>query len=117
MDTLVVNVLPQNHLVKFGIKTSELRINNPPNYFISKQEIELSSEIKADDILNKIASKFRDMGVNTIDGLKINWIDKLAHLQKSKNEPIITIYTEASTEKEAFNLSQQLIDIIKGITN
>jgi len=84
---------------------------------MAKQKIELTPQTNVDAILDKIAWKFRDLDINTIDGLKISWIDKWVHLRKSDTEPIISIYTEAKTEKLANELAQQIIDIVKGMTN
>jgi phosphomannomutase len=111
-DALVGIALFLTHLAKFGKKTSELRATYPP-YFMAKRKIELTPETNVDAILEKIANKFRDMDINTIDGVKIDWMDKWAHLRKSNTEPIIRIYTEAPTMKLADELSQQIIDIIK----
>jgi len=79
------------------------------------KEIELTPQTNIDAILDKIVNKFRDMDVNTIDGVKINWIDKWVHLCKSNTKPIIRIYAEAKNQKLANELAQQLIDIIKAI--
>jgi phosphomannomutase len=113
-DALVGIALFLTHLAKSGKKTSELRATYP-SYFMAKRKIELTPETNVDAILDKIANKFRDMDINTIDGVKIDWIDKWAHLRKSNTEPIIRIYTEAPTMKLADELAQQIIDIIKVI--
>lgn len=113
-DSLVGIALFLTHLAKSGKKTSELRATYP-SYFMAKRKIELTPETNVDAILDKIANKFRDMDINTIDGVKIDWIDKWAHLRKSNTEPIIRIYTEAPTMKLADELAQQIIDIIKVI--
>jgi phosphomannomutase len=57
------------------------------------------------------------MEINTIDGVKIDWMDRWVHLRKSNTEPIIRIYSEAPTMKSANELAQQIIDIVKGMTN
>jgi phosphomannomutase len=111
-DSLVGIALFLTHLAKSGKKTSELRATYP-SYFMAKRKIELTPKTNVDAILNKMANKFRDADVNTIDGVKIDWFDKWAHMRKSNTEPIIRIYTEAKTENEANELSEQMIDIIK----
>ena len=115
-DALVGIALFLTQLAKSGKKTSQLRASYP-TYFMAKQKIELTADTNVDAILAKIANKFRDMDVNTIDGVKIDWTDKWVHLRKSNTESIIRIYAEASTMKDATDLAQQLIDIVKVMTN
>ncbi|HRZ96351.1 MAG TPA: phosphoglucosamine mutase [Paludibacter sp.] len=114
-DALVGIALFLTHLAKSGLKTSDLRASYP-SYFMAKQKIELTPKTNVDGILDSIANKFRDLEINTIDGVKIDWADKWVHLRKSNTEPIIRIYSEAPTLKSANELAQQFIDIIKGMT-
>ena len=79
------------------------------------QKIELTPQSNIDAILDKIVNKFRDLDVNTIDGVKIDWPEKWVHLRKSNTEPIIRIYAEAQSTKLANELAQQIIDIIRAI--
>jgi len=113
-DALVRIALFLTQLAKSGKKTSELRAQYP-SYFMAKQKIQLLPETNVDSILKIIANKFRDLDVNTIDGVKIDWPDKWVHLRKSNTEPIIRIYTEAPGIKQANELAQQIIDIVKGL--
>lgn len=113
-DALVGIALLLTQLAKSGKKTSELRALYP-TYFMAKQKIELTPQTNVDAILDKIANKFRDLDINTIDGVKIDWPDKWVHLRKSNTEPIIRIYSEAPTMKAACELAQQIIDIVKGM--
>lgn len=113
-DALVGIALFLTQLAKSGKKTSELRASYP-TYFMAKQKIELIPKTNVDAILDKIANKFRDLDINTIDGVKIDWPDKWVHLRKSNTEPIIRIYSEAPTMKAACELAQQIIDIVKGM--
>jgi phosphomannomutase len=113
-DALVGIALFLTQLAKSGKKTSELRASFP-TYFMAKQKIELTPNTNVDAILDNIANKFRDLDINTIDGVKIDWSDKWVHLRKSNTEPIIRIYSEAPTVKSANELAQQIIDIVKGM--
>lgn len=113
-DALVGIALFLTQLAKTGKKTSQLRASYP-TYFMAKQKIELTPQTNVDAILDKIVSKFRDLDINTIDGVKIDWPEKWVHLRKSNTEPIIRIYTEAQSLKLANELAQQIIDIIKAI--
>ena len=50
--------------------------------------------------------------VNDIDGVKLDFPDKWVHLRKSNTEPIIRVYSEASTMEEADQLGKQIMDVV-----
>ena len=111
-DALVGIALFLSHLAHKNMKVSELR-KTYPAYFISKQKIELSPAIDVDAILKQVEEKFASEKVNTIDGVKIDFPEKWVHLRKSNTEPIIRIYSEAKSMKEADELGQEIINIIE----
>ncbi len=111
-DALVGIALFLTHLAKSGLKCSELR-KTYPDYFISKNKIELTPEIDVDGVLQKIEKLYSNEQVNTIDGVKIDFANEWVHLRKSNTEPIIRIYAEANTAEKADALAQQLITDIK----
>lgn len=110
-DALVGIALFLTHLAKKHMTVSELRATYPP-YFISKQKVQLTPEINVDAILAKVKEKFAQYDITDIDGVKIDFPDKWVHLRKSNTEPIIRIYSEAHTMKEAEELGGELIQII-----
>ncbi|MDR0429216.1 MAG: phosphoglucosamine mutase [Tannerellaceae bacterium] len=110
-DALVGIALFLTHLAKKKMKVSELRATYPP-YFISKQKVELTPDINVDAILEKVKEKFSQHDITDIDGVKIDFPDKWVHLRKSNTEPIIRIYSEAHTMREAEELGSELIAII-----
>ena len=111
-DALVGIALFLTYLAKSGKKPSELR-KEYPSYFMSKQKVELSSEMNIDDILDKIKEKFSDQKVTDIDGVKIDFPDKWVHLRKSNTEPIIRIYSEATSEEDAQKIGEQIISLVR----
>jgi len=111
-DALVGAALFLTHLAKSGLKCSGLR-KTYPDYFISKNKIELTPEIDVDAILLKMKEKYRHETVNDIDGVKIDFADSWAHLRKSNTEPIIRIYSEAKSEKAATELANRIIEEIR----
>ena len=115
-DALVGIALFLTNLAKKKMKTSELRATYP-SYFISKQKIELTPAIDVDAILLKVKEKFAQYDITDIDGVKIDFPDKWVHLRKSNTEPIIRIYSEAHTMKEAEEAGGELIQIIKELTD
>ena len=113
-DALVGIALFLTHLAKTGLKCSELR-KTYPDYFISKNKIELTPEIDVDAILVKMKEKYRHEKVNDIDGVKIDFADEWVHLRKSNTEPIIRIYSEAPTMERAEKIALKIIGEIKNI--
>ena len=114
-DALVGIAMFLSHLAKSDVNScSELRATYP-NYFISKNKIELTPQIDVDKILVAIADKYKNEDVNTIDGVKIDFADGWVHLRKSNTEPIIRIYSENSSMEAADKLAQQIIDDVKNM--
>ncbi|TXB66978.1 phosphoglucosamine mutase [Vicingus serpentipes] len=113
-DALVGIALFLTHLAKSNMTCSELR-NSYPNYFISKNKIELTPEINVDDILVKMEEKYKNEQVNTIDGVKIDFASEWVHLRKSNTEPIIRIYSESNSMESADALANKIIADIKAI--
>jgi len=113
-DALVGAALFLTHLAKSGMKCSGLR-KTYPDYFMSKNKIELTPEIDVDGILLKMKEKYSHEKVNDIDGVKIDFEDSWIHLRKSNTEPIIRIYSEAKSVEEAENLAQKMIEEIKSV--
>lgn len=111
-DALVGIALFLSWLAKSGKKVSELR-KTYPDYFISKNKIELTPQIDVDNILVKIKAKYQQYEVNDIDGVKIDFPTGWVHLRKSNTEPIIRIYSEARTVAEAEQFAQEVIGEIK----
>lgn len=113
-DALVGIALFLSHLAKFGKSCSMLRAKYP-NYFISKNKIELTADMDVDNILKEIQNKYKKQPVNTIDGVKIEFDKEWVHLRKSNTEPIIRIYSESQSQTTAENLSEKIIMDIKEI--
>jgi len=115
-DALVGIALFLSHLAEKGVPCSKLR-KSYPEYFISKNKIELTPEIDVDAILQKMAGKYKYENINTLDGVKINFEaeKEWVHLRKSNTEPIIRIYSESRDENKANLLAQKIIDDIKAL--
>jgi phosphomannomutase len=113
-DALVGIAIFLTHLAKSCLKCSELRATYP-DYFISKNKIELTPQINVDDILLKMKSKYASQPVNDIDGVKIEFGNEWVHLRKSNTEPIIRIYSESGAMASADALAQKIIKDIQEI--
>jgi phosphomannomutase len=84
-----------------------------PDYFISKNKIELRTGIDVPAVLEKIKKKYKNQPVNTDDGLKIEFDNDWVHLRSSNTEPIIRIYAESNFETTANNIALRLMQDIK----
>lgn len=110
-DALVGVAVFLTLLAKSGLKVSELR-RQYPEYFISKKKINLDASTDVDAILEKVKEHFKGEKITDIDGVKIDFADSWVHLRKSNTEPIIRIYSEAHSMKEAEELGDEIIKII-----
>jgi phosphomannomutase len=113
-DALVGIAIFLTHLAKYGKTASMLRASYP-DYFISKNKIELTPEINVDKVLERVRAKYKKQPVNTIDGVKIEFNKEWVHLRKSNTEPIIRIYSESESQTTAENLAKKIILDIKEI--
>jgi phosphomannomutase len=113
-DSLVGVALFLSHLATSKMSCKELR-DSYPNYYMSKNKIQLTPQINVDDILVKMANKYANEEVSTIDGVKVNFKNEWVHLRKSNTEPIIRIYTESTSQKSADNLASRVINEIKAL--
>jgi phosphomannomutase len=113
-DALVGIALFLTYLAKSGKTVSALR-KTYPEYYISKNKIELTPGIDVDGILTVIKGCYKQFKVNDIDGVKIDFPQGWVHLRKSNTEPIIRIYSEAPTKEQADKFAQAIIDEIKRI--
>lgn len=111
-DSLVGVALFLTHLANLDMTVAELRASYP-QYYMSKNKIELTPQIDVDAILLTMTEKYKSENISTIDGVKIDFASEWVHLRKSNTEPIIRIYTEAPSQEEADALALRIIDEIK----
>ena len=113
-DALVGVALFLSLLAERGGSVQQLR-ESYPAYFMSKNKIQLTEQINPDQILKAMEQKYTHEQTTTIDGLKIDFADSWVHLRKSNTEPIIRIYTEAKSQKEADVLAQRFIQEMQAL--
>ncbi len=113
-DALVGIALFLTKLAKYGKSVSRLRASYP-NYYISKQKIELTEDINVDQLLGMIQEKYQRQPINNVDGVKIEFDKEWVHLRKSNTEPIIRIYAESDTLATAEHLGSKIISDMKEI--
>ena len=113
-DALVGIALFLSLLAERGGSVQQLR-ESYPAYFMSKNKIQLTEQINPDQILKAMEQKYAHEQTTTIDGLKIDFADSWVHLRKSNTEPIIRIYTEAKSQKEANALAHRFIEEMQAL--
>ncbi len=113
-DSLVGVALFLTYLANQEKTVAELRASYP-QYYMSKNKIELTPQIDVDAILIAMTEKYKSEDITTIDGVKIDFAENWVHLRKSNTEPIIRIYTEAQTQDLADALALRIIAEIKAI--
>ncbi len=111
-DALVGIALFLTQLAKKQCTVSELRASYP-NYFISKNRIDLTPQIDVDAILIAMKGLYKQFETNDADGLKIDFPQGWVHLRKSNTEPIIRVYSEAPTMEQADNFARATMAEIK----
>jgi len=111
-DALIGVALFLTQLAERKISAKTLR-GSYPNYFISKNKIQLTPEIDVDAILTTLEEKYKNEQITTIDGLKIDFQEGWVHLRKSNTEPIIRIYAESEGEEKANKFANDMINEIK----
>ncbi|HEU4861509.1 MAG TPA: phosphoglucosamine mutase [Chitinophagaceae bacterium] len=96
-----------NHM--FGMKSLRSQY---PDYFISKNKIELNNGVDVKAIFEKIKKKYKKHPINTEDGLKIEFDNDWVHLRTSNTEPIIRIYAESDFETKANHIATRIMQDI-----
>ena len=105
-DALVGVALFLSLLAERKIAVSNLRASYP-SYFMSKKKIDLNPSIDVDAILAAIEARYSEEQISTIDGVKIDFENQWVHLRKSNTEPIIRVYTEATSQSAATELANR----------
>ncbi|AXG74301.1 phosphoglucosamine mutase [Flavobacterium arcticum] len=114
-DSLVGVALFLTYLAENNIKSVAALRASYPQYYMSKNKIELTPQIDVDAILKGMEAKYANEEVSTVDGVKIDFAEEWVHLRKSNTEPIIRIYTEAQTQQKADALAERIIKEIKEV--
>ncbi len=114
-DAIVGIALFLSHFVEMNMTMSALK-QTYPAYYMGKKKVDLDNSRPSDQILSALANKYKDENINLIDGVKIDFPDYWVHLRRSNTEPIIRIYTEASSQEMADQKAQDWIQEINDIS-
>jgi len=107
-DALIGIALFLTHLANTKKTVKQLR-NSYPDYFISKNKIQLENGVDVKSIFEKIKDKYKNHPINIEDGLKIEFDKDWVHLRTSNTEPIIRIYAESNFSTTADNIASRLM--------
>lgn len=111
-DALVGIALFLTHLAHSKKSIKQLR-GTYPDYFISKNKLDLEDGVNVKSVFEKIKVKYKNHPVNSEDGLKIEFDNDWVHLRTSNTEPIIRIYAESQFESTANNIALRLMQDIR----
>ncbi|MGE4586913.1 MAG: phosphoglucosamine mutase [Mangrovibacterium sp.] len=111
-DALAGIALFLSHLARSGQSCSQLR-STYPDFYISKNKIELAPAINVDEVLRRVEEKYREEEISTVDGVKIDFAEGWVHLRKSNTEPVVRIYSEAAGPEKANELAEKIIHDIR----
>ena len=114
-DALAGVALCLTLLAKSGKTVSQLKAGYP-QYSIAKNKVQLTPEINVDAILAEVKKEYSNEKITDIDGVKIDFEDSWVHLRKSNTEPIIRIYSEASTIERAEQLGNDIKAVIERLS-
>ena len=107
-DALIGIALFLTHLANTKKTAKQLR-NSFPDYFISKNKIQLENGVDLKGVFEKIKDKYKNQPINIEDGLKIEFDKDWVHLRTSNTEPIIRIYAESNFATTADNIASRLM--------
>ncbi len=107
-DALIGIGLFLTHLAHSKLSIKKLR-SKYPDYFISKNKINLKEGVNVNELLQKVSEKYKSHPINREDGLKIEFGTDWVHLRASNTEPIIRIYSESNFETTAENIAKKIM--------
>ena len=61
----------------------------------------------------KLLKAYNNVVINELDGIKLEWDSKWAHIRPSNTEPIIRLFVESTTKTEAEQLMLEIINCLK----
>jgi phosphomannomutase len=107
-DALVGIALFLSHLALSGRSCSVLK-SKLPYYYISKNKINIPSDVDLDRVFESLTKKYASQPVNREDGVRIEFGRDWVHLRKSNTEPVMRIYAESDSQAKAEVLVRKII--------
>jgi phosphomannomutase len=113
-DALVGIALFLSHLANSRMKCTSLR-QLYPQYFISKKKLNLLPSVDFRIITDTVKRHFHDHIIDERDGLWIGHSNGWLQIRKSNTEPIMRIYAEGRTSKEAEDLANDVVELVNKV--
>ncbi len=111
-DALVGIALFLTYMAVSGKSCSQIR-SLYPDYRISKNKIQLSDDVNAAAVLDRISERYAKFNPNRADGVRIDFEDGWVHIRTSNTEPVLRIYAEAGTERKADSMAEEVMGHIR----
>lgn len=111
-DALVGIALFLSYMAVSGKNCCQIRARYP-DYHISKNKLQLSGDVNAAALLDRISEHYVKFSPNRTDGVKIDFEDGWVHIRTSNTEPVLRIYAEAGTGRKADSLAEEVIGHIR----
>ncbi|MCR5163388.1 MAG: phosphoglucosamine mutase [Thermoguttaceae bacterium] len=110
-DSFLGMALVLDLMARTGKKVSELAAELP-QYAISKSKVSFERML-LDSFYDELKFKFEDAQADTQDGLRLAWEKSWIQVRPSNTEPVIRIFAEAPTQKEADKLCKAVVKLAK----
>lgn len=111
-DALVGIALFLSHLAIRNLRCSALR-KLYPQYVIAKKKLTLDPAMEFSQIIKEVKDHFQGHLTDERDGLWIEHDHGWVQIRKSNTEPIMRIYAEGRTSREADDLADAVMRIVK----
>ena len=106
-------------IIQFLAESSPLTVSEVitsiPSYAICKEKLEVPSQQIADVVLQLAIESYKDETLDLADGVKRVWEDRWVNIRKSGTEPVIRVFSEAQTLKEAQYLCNSTLDTLRSL--
>ncbi|PHI20674.1 phosphoglucosamine mutase [Lewinellaceae bacterium SD302] len=109
-DSLIGLALVLSHLARSGKSINELR-DAYPQFEMIKDKLPRDPKRDLNQLYDYISKNLSRAKANRTDGLKLDFPEGWVHLRKSNTEPILRVYAEAGSRKEA----EKLVGLVKGL--
>ncbi len=113
-DSLVGMGFLLQYLAESGESVSRLAISIP-RYYLVKRKVGCPEDKKR-KVLDTIERKFAGEQLDRRDGIKVIRENSWAHIRPSGTEPVIRVFAEARTKKEAKEITDSILKKIEEIT-
>ncbi len=110
-DSLVGTALIMQLLTERNIPLSKI-LQDIPQYKIFKTKVEAGT-IDINQAIDQLIEIADTDQINLDDGVKFIWEDRWVHMRPSNTEPIIRIYAEAATMKQAKETANPFVNFFK----